>query len=67
MVPATIIINSLPSPNRGTYSYLKLRVNRVLMKAKFPVTFLINTFLERAACYLLRDPGVGILSKSEAG
>lgn len=46
-------------------SYLKLHVNRVLEKAKFPVALLINTFLERPACYLMRDPGEDILSKSE--
>lgn len=61
-----IIINSQPcSPNRGMCGYLKLHVNRVLEKAKFPVAFLINTFLERGAC-CLRDPGGDILSKSEA-
>lgn len=55
-----IIINSQPcSPNRGMCGYLKLHVNRVLEKAKFPVAFLINTFLERVA-RCLRD------SKSEA-
>lgn len=46
--------------------YLKLHVNRVLEKAKFPVAFLISTFLERAACYLMKDPREDILSKSEA-
>ena len=46
--------------------YLKLHVNRVLEKAKFPVAFLINTFLERVACYLMRDPKGDILSKPEA-
>lgn len=45
-------------------AYLKLHVNRVLEKAKFPVAFLINTFLEKAACYLVRGPGEDILSHS---
>lgn len=46
--------------------YLKLHVNRVLEKANFPVAFLINTFLERTVCYLMRDPREDILSKSKA-
>lgn len=58
------IINSDPpfSKEEQCVAISSCAVSRVLRKAKFPVAFLINTFLERAACYLARDPGKDILS-----